>query len=83
VGFELWTVNAGSIFDNVLVTDSEEEAKTARDTVLANAEAEKAAKEAWTEANKPEEVPEDEEFGDDADFDDDAEEIEVNDKTEL
>merc|ERR1712168_947559 len=27
VGFELWTVNKGSIFDNIIITDSYEEAK--------------------------------------------------------
>lgn len=33
VGFELWQVKAGSIFDNILVTDSIDEAMTfAKDT---------------------------------------------------
>lgn len=31
VGFELWQVKAGSIFDNIIVTDSEDEAKQFRD----------------------------------------------------
>eukprot|EP00793_Prasinoderma_coloniale_P002006 PRCOL_00002514-RA len=49
--FELWTVNSGSVFDNILVTDDEEAAKTERDAILANAEAEKEAREEYKKAN--------------------------------
>ena len=69
VGFELWTVNSGSIFDNILVTDSVDDA-------WAHAEAhwqkivdgEKEAKEAFDKANAPAE--EDKPKADDADLDD-------------
>jgi len=45
VGFELWQVKAGTIFDNILVTDSIEEAKTAAEEVAKTQKGEKAAKE--------------------------------------
>ena len=71
--FELWTVNSGSVFDNILVTDDEEAAKTERDAILANAEAEKEAREEHKKANEPE--PEDEEEYAEDDEDDEEEEI--------
>jgi len=47
VGFELWQVKAGTIFDNILVTDSVEEAKDfAAQTFDKTIKGEKAAKEA-------------------------------------
>lgn len=47
VGFELWQVKAGTIFDNIIVTDSVEEAKTFADETFAKTvKGEKAAKEA-------------------------------------
>jgi len=46
VGFEIWQVKAGTIFDNILVTDSVEEAKAHADATWAKtAPAEKANKE--------------------------------------
>jgi len=72
VGFELWTVNAGSIFDNILVTDDKEYAdKMAEETWAIIKEGEKDAKEAWKKANKPEEDEDDE--ADEADEDDEEE----------
>ena len=41
VGFELWQVQAGTIFDNILVTDSVDEAEAAAEKVLKNMEKEK------------------------------------------
>jgi len=63
VGFELWTVNAGSIFDNILVTDDKDYAKKmAADTWAKIKEGETEAKDEWKKANEPEEeVSEDEE----------------------
>jgi len=56
VGFELWTVNNGSIFDNIVVCDDLEYAKSfAEKTWKKTSEGEKAAKEAWDKAQKPEE----------------------------
>jgi len=52
VGFELWQVEAGTIFDNILVTDSVEEAEAAYAKIAEGAEAEKAAKEAADEAER-------------------------------
>jgi len=52
VGFELWTVNLGSIFDNILVTDSFEHAKAVGEKVFkALVVKEKEAKTAWDKAN--------------------------------
>merc|ERR1712185_461341 len=48
VGFELWTVNKGSIFDNILITDSFDHAKEVAEKVWKpTAEKEKDAKEEW------------------------------------
>ena len=53
VGFELWTVNAGSVFDNVLVTDDKEYAKkAAAETFAKIVEGEKDAKAEWDKLNK-------------------------------
>jgi len=54
VGFELWTVNAGSIFDNIIVTDSLD---TAWEHAAAHwakiTEGEKDAQDAFDKANEP------------------------------
>ena len=61
VGFELWTVNSGSIFDNVYVGDNLDDAFAAADkTWGVTIEGEKDAKDAWKAENEPEEVDEDE-----------------------
>lgn len=41
VGFELWQVEAGTIFDNILVTDSVEEAEAAYEAIAKDSAAEK------------------------------------------
>merc|ERR1712096_76024 len=52
IGFELWQTKAGSLFDNIIVTDSWEEAKKfAEDTWSATKDAEKEMKEK-SEADK-------------------------------
>eukprot|EP00516_Mucochytrium_quahogii_P004308 CAMPEP_0203747900 /NCGR_PEP_ID=MMETSP0098-20131031/2920_1 /ASSEMBLY_ACC=CAM_ASM_000208 /TAXON_ID=96639 /ORGANISM=" , Strain NY0313808BC1" /LENGTH=404 /DNA_ID=CAMNT_0050636477 /DNA_START=33 /DNA_END=1247 /DNA_ORIENTATION=- len=73
VGFELWIVDNGSIFDNIYVGDDIEEAKKfAKETFMVTKEGEKPAKEAFDakkkaeedakkEAEAPEEAAEDEE----------------------
>ena len=55
VGFELWIVNSGSIFSNLIITDSVEEAKAFAEKTFSSTfvEAEKAAKKALDEKNKP------------------------------
>merc|ERR1719158_2785795 len=56
VGFELWIVNKGTIFDNIIVTDSVDEAKAhAAKHFDAIVDAEKKAKEDLDAAKKAEE----------------------------
>ena len=76
--WELWTVNGGSIFDNILVTDDKKYAdkmaeKTWKKIKGEEGAGEKEAKEAWKKENEPEEE-EPEEDEDDDDEDDDEEE---------
>merc|ERR1711998_529065 len=55
VGFELWVVNKGSIFDNILVTDDADYAKAmAAKTFEKITKGEKDAKDAHKKANEPE-----------------------------
>jgi len=69
VGFEVWTVNNGTIFDNILITDSYEHAKSvAEKQFTPTKEGEKDAKEAWKKAHeKPAEAAHEEEKDDDDD----------------
>jgi len=52
VGIELWQVEAGTIFDNILVTDSVEEAEAAYEAIAAGADAEKDMYEKQQEAER-------------------------------
>jgi len=55
VGFELWTVNKGSIFDNILVTDDAEYAKSMGEKTFAKiTDGEKDAKDAHKKKDEPE-----------------------------
>jgi len=55
VGFELWQVKSGTIFDDIIVTDSVDEAKKfAEETFFAKKDGEKAAKDKADEAAKKE-----------------------------
>jgi calreticulin len=57
VGFELWQVKAGTIFDDIIVADSVEEAKDAGDKVMTKIAAEKKAhEEAEAEQKKKDEA---------------------------
>merc|ERR1712241_322534 len=49
VGFEIWQVKAGSIFDNIIVTDSIEEAEAFMKETF-DAEKEKEAEKKWSDA---------------------------------
>jgi len=85
VGFELWTVNAGSVFDNVLVTDDEEYAKkAASETFDKIVEGEKDAKDEWKKLNEPEpeasDEDEDSEWADGEGEGEDEDEEEVRDE---
>jgi calreticulin len=55
IGFDLWQVKAGTIFDNVLITSDEEEAAAGVAAFKTLAEGEKAAKDAADEKKKAEE----------------------------
>jgi len=74
VAMEIWQVKAGTIFDNILVTDDEAVAKEKRDAILEAVKGEKEAKEAFDEASKPKEVEDDDEDDEEEDDDDDVEE---------
>merc|ERR1712178_333087 len=52
LGFELWIVNAGSIYDNILVTDDLEYAKSQGEKLQATFDGEKEKKEAFDKAKK-------------------------------
>jgi len=53
VGFELWQVKAGTVFDDIIVTDSEDDLKAFEDeTFNAKKDAEKAAHDAKKEAER-------------------------------
>jgi len=82
VAFELWQVKAGTIFDNIIVTDSVEEAKEfAEETFEKTIKGEKAAKEA-DDKKKEDERKEAEEKEEDDDDDDDDDDDEKDDKKE-
>jgi len=74
VGLDLWQVKSGTIFDNILMTDSVDEAKADRDRVLGNSEAEKKMKETQDEEEKKNEKSEDDNKVDDEDKEDDDDE---------
>jgi calreticulin len=86
VGFDLWQVKAGTIFDNVLITDSEKEADEVQADILERVKLEKKMKEKLDEeerktadAEKKDDDDEDKEDDDDKDLnelpeDDDAKE---------
>jgi len=89
VGFELWVVNEGSVFDNIFVGDDYEEAKAFADsTWVITAETEKAAKEAIDATKKEaeeaakaeEEAAKAEEAGEEADDEAEEEEEETHDE---
>ena len=77
IGYELWIVNNGTIFDNILVTDDIEYAKAQGEKLWRpTSKGEKEAKEAWDKENKPaDELGDDDEGeGDDEDGEGDEEE---------
>merc|ERR1712070_163805 len=58
VGFELWIVNNGTIFDNILVTDDLEYAKAQGEKLWRpTSKGEKDVKEKWDKENKPADDP--------------------------
>merc|ERR1719419_1131120 len=75
VAMEIWQVKAGTIFDNILVTDDEAVAKEKRDAILEAVKGEADAKTAWEDSQKPDE-PEEDDDDDDTEEDDDDDEAE-------
>lgn len=74
VGIEVWTVNKGSIFDNIFIGDNFDEAKAFGEaTWKPTSEKEKEAKEAFDKVGKEEEEKEEEKDEDEVVQDEDAE----------
>eukprot|EP00908_Phaeocystis_cordata_P014400 Transcript_25499.p1 GENE.Transcript_25499~~Transcript_25499.p1 ORF type:complete len:419 (-),score=278.55 Transcript_25499:887-2065(-) len=81
LAFEVWQVKSGTIFDSIIITDDEEEAKAYAETTFTSMqEAEKKAKDEADEAKKKEEAEAEKE---DTDDDEDEEEEEEEEKDEL
>merc|ERR1712018_804648 len=83
IGFDLWQVKSGTIFDNILITDDVDEAKKIGDeTWGVTKDAEKKMKDEQDEAEKAKAEPEEEEEDDDEDLDeiDDEKEEEAHDE---
>merc|ERR1712066_600850 len=73
VGFELWTVNKGPVFDNILICDSFEYAKKEGESLKKIFENEKDAKKAWEKATGKDKKDSGSSAGDDEDADDEDE----------
>merc|ERR1711861_12916 len=75
VGYELWIVNNGTIFDNILVTDDIEYAKAQGEKLWRpTSKGEKEVKEAWDKENKPaDDLGDDDDDGEGDDEDDEEE----------
>merc|ERR1712113_1179873 len=71
IGVEVWQVKAGTVFSDFVLTDSIDEAEAFLNERKTNEDDEKAAKEAYDEANKPEE-----DSSDDSDSDTESEDTE-------
>jgi calreticulin len=84
VGFELWIVNNGTIFDNILVTDDIEYAKAQAEKLWKpTKDGEKEVKEAWDKENKPADDLGDDDMPDDMGEDMDEDMDEEPEKDEL
>merc|ERR1711920_965994 len=59
IGVEVWQVKAGTVFSDFILTDSVEEAEAFLNSRKTNIDDEKAAKEVYDAANKPEPVEDD------------------------
>merc|ERR1711990_1278291 len=70
IGFDLWQVKGGTIFDNIIITDDKAEADNFAAKWTALSEIEKEKKKEEDDANKPGEKKEEEKEDDDDDEDD-------------
>jgi calreticulin len=77
VGFELWVVNNGTIFDNILVTDDLDYAKAQGEKLWKpTKDGEKEKKEAWDKENKPaDEAPAEDEDVDEGEEEEEKDEL--------
>jgi len=80
VGLDLWQVKAGTIFDNVLITDTPSEAESARTRILKNAEEEKKMKESQDKEEEEKKKEEEEKKKDDDEEDEDEDKDEKHDE---
>merc|ERR1712228_63727 len=83
LGFDLWQVKGGTIFDNVIVTDDKAEADSFAKKWKALSEVEKAKKKEEDDAKKSEEKKDDDKKEDDDDDDDEDEEKKDGDAEEM
>merc|ERR1712206_51868 len=74
IGFDLWQVKGGTIFDNIIITDDKAEADTFAAKWKALNEVETAKKKEEDEAKKAEDAKKDEDDDDDDDDDEDDKE---------
>merc|ERR1712173_340826 len=74
IGFDLWQVKGGTIFDNVIITDDKAEADTLAKKWKELSEFEKSKKKEDDDAKKAEVKKDDEKEGDDDEEDDDEKE---------
>merc|ERR1712039_630895 len=81
LGFDLWQVKGGTIFDNIIVTDDVAEADSFLKKWKELSEVEAAAKKAEDETKKPESSSE--EKGSDDEDEDDEEEEETKEEEEM
>merc|ERR1719166_763022 len=82
IGFDLWQVKGGSIFDNVIVTDDKAEADSFAKKWKELSEVEKSKKKEEDDAKKTEDKKEDEKADEDDDDDDDDDEEEEKKESE-
>merc|ERR1719245_941337 len=79
VGFELWTVNKGSIFDNILVCDSLDHAKeVANEVWKPTSEKEKVVKEEWKKKTGKSDSTDTKPDGGDDEDDDDSDDVNLD-----
>merc|ERR1712113_1093964 len=83
IGFDLWQVKGGTIFDNVIITDDKAEADGFAAKWKALSAVEKAEKKKEDDTKKTEDKKEDEKEDDDDDDDDDKDEDKKNEAEEM
>jgi len=75
IGFDLWQVKSGTIFDNIIITDDKTEADTFAKKWKELSDVEKAKKKEEEDSKKVEDTKKEDEAADDDDDDDDEDKI--------